>query len=433
MKNSMQSIPNERRWDGLGLRGAFRLMGLAVVLLPVLSQAQTVPTYTISAAVGTGTAGFSGDGSAAVSAEINFPSSMVLDTAGNLYIADQANYRIRKVDTSGNISTIAGTGTKGDTGDTKAATSAEIGSIGGIAVDSSGNVYITDTAQNVIRKISSSGIITLLAGTGTAGFSGDTTAYTIAYNAANNITTVALASAAEISAPTGIAVDSKGNVFFSDTGNHRIREIFAADSTITTIAGDGNGAYYGDGAGAIYSEINHPTSMVFDASDNLYFADSLNHRVRRIAVGGGTITTIAGAGEPGFSGDGGLAANALLHYPESVALDSTGNLYIADFINNRVRMVTPGGLISTIAGSGKFGSSGDGGAALDARMYFPCGVAVNASGNVYVIDSLNNRIRLLTPDQTSQPGQTAQPPVSSVPPIRSIQPVRRARPDLSAE
>ncbi len=154
----------------------------------------------------------------------------------------------------------------------------------------------------------------------------------------------------------------------------------------------------GDGAGAIYSEINHPTGMVFDAADNLYFADSLNHRVRKIAAADGRISTVAGFGQPGKADNGGLAVNSLLHYPNSVAVDAAGNVYIADFINNRVRMVNAAGLISTIAGSGRFGNSGDGGAATSATMYFPCGVAVDKSGKVYVIDSLNTRVRLLTPD-----------------------------------
>jgi sugar lactone lactonase YvrE len=437
----MQSIPNGRRWDGVGLRCALGAMSLAAALLPVLCQAQTAPTYTISAAVGTGTAGFSGDGAAAVDAEVNFPSSMVFDSTGNLYIADQANFRIRKVDTSGNISTIAGTGVSGDTGDKAAATKAELGSIGGIAVDSSGNIFLSDTANNVIRKIATTGIITVFAGTGTAGFSDDTTAYLRAYNKLNDITTVLLATEAKISAPTGIAVDSKGNVFFSDTGNNRIRVIYAADSTIDTIAGNGHGAYYGDGAGAIYSEINHPLGMVFDSSGNLYFADSANHRVRKLAATAdgtittdSTITTVAGLGTPGYADNGGVAVNAQLHYPESVALDSTGNLYIADFINNRVRMVNTSGVISTIAGSGKFGNTGDGGPALDALMYFPCGVAVDGSGNVYVIDDGNDRIRLLTPDATTgtTTGDSTQTG-KSTPPVRSTQPVRVVRPVHAAQ
>jgi len=367
-------------------------MGAAIALLPVICQAQAVPAYTISAAVGKGTAGFSGDGGAAVSAQVNFPSSVVLDSAGNLYIADQANLRIRKVDTSGNISTIAGTGTNGNTGDTKAATSAEIGSAGGIAIDSSGNLYFSDTARHVIRKISTSGTITTFAGTGTLGFSGDTTPALVAAGA-----TLVVATNAAINNPTGMAVDSKGNVYFSDTGNNRIRRVSVTDSSITTVAGNGTGNYYGDGAGAIYAEINHPTGMVFDASDNLYFADSLNHRIRKISAADGIISTVAGFGRPGKADNGGFAVNSLLHYPNSVSVDSTGNLYIADFINNRVRMVNTSGLISTIAGSGRFGNGGDGGSARSASMYFPCGVAVDKSGKVYVIDSLNTRIRLLTP------------------------------------
>ncbi len=176
---------------------------------------------------------------------MNFPSAVVLDSSGNLYIADQANFRIRKVDTSGNISTIAGDGTNGYTGDSKAATSAEIGSAGGIAVDSSGNIYFSDTAQHVIRKIASGGTITTFAGTGTLGFSGDTTDATIAAAAAAGTTTVVVATSAAINNPTGIAVDSKGNVYFSDTGNNRIRRVSVTDSTVTTVAGDGTGNFYG--------------------------------------------------------------------------------------------------------------------------------------------------------------------------------------------
>jgi sugar lactone lactonase YvrE len=373
-------------------------MGAVIAFLPVLCQAQSVPAYTISAAVGNGTAGFSGDGGAAVCAEVNFPSAVVVDSAGNLYIADQANYRIRKVDTSGNISTIAGNGTKGNAGDGKAATSANIGSAGGIAVDSSGNVYFSDTANNVVRKIASGGTITTVAGSGTPGFSGDTTPFTLAAKVAAGSTTVDLATSAKLNAPTGIVVDSKGNIYISDTTNNRIRRVSVTDQTITTVAGDGTGNYYGDGAGAEYSEINHPVGLAIDAADNIYVADSLNHRIRKISGSDGTISTVAGFGQPGSADNGGYAVNSLLHYPSSVSVDKTGNLYIADFINNRVRMVNTSGLISTIAGSGKFGKGGDGGPALAATMYFPCSVAVNASGNVYMIDSLNTRIRLLTPD-----------------------------------
>ena len=397
IQNFVQLIPNGLRRDGLGLRGALLGMGLAISLLPVLCQAQTAPRYEITAIVGNGTAGFTGDGGAALSAEVNFPSSMAMDKSGNLYIADSANLRIRKVDTSGNISTVAGTGVTGNAGDGKAATAAQFGPPGGIAVDGSGNVYFSDTGNHVIRKIGTDGNISRFAGNGTLGFLGDITPYT------SPTAAIVLASDAEVSGPTGIAVDSKGNVYFSDTGNNRIRRVSAKDSSITTIAGDGTGNYYGDGAGAAYSEINHPTGMAFDASDNLYFADSLNHRIRKIAAADGKITTVAGFGTAGKADNGGLAVNSLLHYPNSVSVDTSGNLYIADFINNRVRMVTTNGLISTIAGSGRFGNAGDGGLALAASMYFPCSVWVNPDGKVYVIDSLNTRIRLLTPVPSTVP------------------------------
>ena len=404
IQSFLRSIPKARR-------GAWLTAVLAISLLPALCLAQTAPSFNISAAVGNGTAGFSGDGSAAVSAEVNFPSSMALDSSGNLYIADQANFRIRKVDTSGNISTIAGTGTSGNTGDGAAATSANIGSAGGIAVDKSGNIYFTDPANNVVRKISSAGTITRFAGNTTLGYTGDVTQYT------PSTATVVVATNAEISGPTGIAVDSKGNVYFSDTGNNAIRMVSVTDSSIRTVAGDGTGAYYGDGANSIYSEVNHPTGIFIDAQDNIFFADSLNHRVRKIAASNGTITTVAGFGVAGSADNGGLAVNSLLHYPSSVSVDTTGNIYIADFINNRVRMVTTNGLISTIAGDGKFGNAGDGGPALAASMYFPCGVQVNSAGKVYVIDSLNTRIRLLTPVAATVP------PAST--PRMGAQPIRR--------
>ncbi len=394
----VQSIPNSRRWVGLGLRGAVRGMGLASLLLPVLCQAQTAPAYTISAIVGTGTPGFTGDGSAAIGAEVNFPSSMAMDKSGNLYIADSANFRIRKVDTNGNISTIAGTGATGNAGDGKAATAAQFGPPGGIAVDSSGNVYFSDTGNHTIRKIGTDGNISRFAGTGTLGFSGDITPYT------DPTAAITLASNAQISRPTGIAVDSKGNVYFSDTGNNRIRRVSVKDSSITTIAGDGVGNYYGDGAGAAYAEVYTPTGMVFDAADNLYFADSSNHRIRKIAAADGKITTVAGFGTPGKADNGGLAVNSLLHYPTSVAVDANGNLYIADSINNRVRMVTTNGVISTIAGGSALpGNLGDGGPALAARMNFPCSVLVNPAAKVYVIDAQNSRIRLLTPVLSTVP------------------------------
>lgn len=413
IQNSLQSISTVQRPFGWGRWSVPCLIGMLFVSLAVVCPAQTFPTYTISASVGTGTAGFSGDGAAAVDAEVNYPSAMAMDSSGNLYICDTANFRIRKVDTSGNISTICGTGTKGDSGDGEAAVDAEIGFPGGIAVDAAGNIFFSDTANHKIRRIDAKGIITAFAGTGTSGFSGDYTDYVKEYNKTNNITDLVVATESKISSPTGIAADTAGNVYFCDTGNNRIRRVSVTDSTIITVAGNGTGAYYGDGAGAIYSELNHPTSLAFDAAQNLYIADALNHRIRKIAASDQTITTVAGLGKAGKADNGGYAVNSQLHYPNSVAVDASGNLYISDFINNRVRMVNASGLIATIAGSGKFGNTGDGGPALSAKMYFPCGVVVDTAGKVYLIDDANNRIRLLTPDATTDTTTTTSTSTST--------------------
>ena len=368
------------------------LAASVLALLPALGLAQVAPTYTIATAVGTGTAGFAGDGGAATSAELNYPTGIAFDSSGNLYIADHVNHRIRKVDTSGNISTIAGDGTLGYLGDSAAATSAELDSPCGVAVDSSGNVYIADTLNHVIRKVAG-GTITTFAGDQSlgSGYSGDTAA----------------ATAAQLNTPVGIVVDSAGNVWIADTGNSVIREV-TTDGNINTIIGNSYADYGGDGGPAIASSLNHPLGLALDAAGNMYIADQLNQRIRMVAATKGVIsttsiiTTVAGNGILASKDTGTLAIDAGLSDPSWVAVDSAGNLFIADLVNNIVRRVAAAdGTIATVAGNGQFGVYGDGGPALQAAITFPLSVAVNAAGKVYIAQGENNVIRVLTPVATT--------------------------------
>jgi sugar lactone lactonase YvrE len=326
-------------------------------------------TGVLTLAAGNGTAGFSGDGGPAASAQFGYTlNGVAVDSGGNLYITDRGNNRIRKV-TNGVITTVAGNGAAGFGGDSGAATSAELNSPNGIAVDASGNLYIADTANNCIRKIAN-GVITTIAGNGTAGFGGDSGA----------------ATSAELNSPNGIAVDASGNLYIADTLNYRIRMV--ANGTITTVVGNGTQGFRGDNGPPTSAELNQPESIAVDASGNLYIADTLNSRIRKVA--NGVITTAAGNGTSGFSGDNGSATSAQLGQPWGVAVDVAGNLYIADtYINHRVRKVS-NGVITTVAGNGLVG---DNGPATSSQLNNPVGVALDAAGNVYMSDFYNNRIR----------------------------------------
>ncbi len=357
------------------------LLTSALVVAPCLGQVQT-PSYTISTYAGNGTAGFSGDAGAAASAQINFAMGLAVDSAGNLYIADQLNARVRKVTRDGVIQTIAGTGTLAHSGDGGTALNGGLGYPCGVTVDSAGNYYIAETAANIVRKVSTTGTITTYAGNGGQGYVGDG----------------GKATDAALNGPLGLLVDPAGNLYISELANNVVRKV-TPDGTISTFAGNGTGSYFGDGGPASNAGLNMPEGLAIDAAGNIYIGDTLNHRVRKVTPDG-TITTVAGnSSTRGFAGDGGPAVNATLNYPYGVAVDKSGNLYIADLGNNRVRMVTTNGVIRTIAGNGKFGDQGDGGSATAAQLRFPRDVAVDGNGNVYVSDSQNNRIRLLTPVQ----------------------------------
>ena len=398
----------------------------------------TAATGIITTIAGTGSWGYSGDGGPAKTAAVSNVQGIAVDANGNLYFAD--GDKVRKIEASTNIiSTIAGSSSRGFAGDGGLATAAKLNNTEGIAVDAHNNVYISDKSNRRVRKIeASTGIITTIAGTGSSGFSGDG----------------GLATAAQISSVDGIKVDAAGNIYIADLGNNRIRKIDAITGIISTIMGNGgsgftgaggpatdagaepyrlaldpqgdvyfiddhyyyagkvavntgqliqiagNGnsgyssGYWGDGGLASKAGFENPQNIAKDATGNLYIVDRNNHRVRKIDVATGIITTIAGNGTRGFSGDGGLATMAQLNSPAGIAIDASGNIYIADGSNNRIRKVdVSNGMITTIAGTGVGGYSGDGGLAIGAQFWGVDGLAIDASGNLYITDTDNSRIR----------------------------------------
>ena len=372
---------------------------LAAILLTMAAQGQAPPVYTIDNAAGNGAAGFAGDSGKAQDAQINFPLGLAIDQSGNVYIADQFNHRIRRIAPDGTITTVAGSGTQGSAGDDGPATSAQLNYPSGIAIDGSGALYITDTMNHVIRKVAVGGNITRIAGQrGLPGF--------VEKNAKGEFID---ARDAQLNAPTGIAMDSAGNIYFCDTRNHRVRKI-GTDGKIQTIAGTGEKGETGDGGSALEAKLNSPTGVAVDAAGNVYIADQMNHRIRKVDTSG-IITTVAGTGLPGYSGNGGLATKAQLFYPCCIALDAQGNLFIADRTNNRVRRVdAAAGTISLAAGTGRFGDDFDGRPADQARLRFPMGLAADPQGRIYFSDNANSRVKLLTPVAQGPTGELAEPP-----------------------
>ena len=366
------ALPKKMRFTPVGESFLHPLFLAACLLLCPAANAQSI--FTIAG-------GGTDDGRPATLAGLGGPWSVALDAAGNLYIADRGDHRIRKVAVgTGIISTVAGNGSLGFVGDGGPATAAGLTAPEAVAVDASGNLYIADTGNDRIRKVEAgSGIISTLAGLGCCGASGDGGPATAAY----------------VSSPSGVALDAVGNLYMSDTA--RIRKVEAGSGIISTVAGIAVSGFSGDGGPATAAQLNIPNGVTLDASGNLYIADSLNHRIRKVAASSGIISTVAGKSvglSGGFSGDGGPATNAALRWPQGVALDAAGNLYIADRDNDRIRKVTAGsGIISTVAGNGTRGFSGDGGPATGAGLSFVTGVSLDAFGNLYIATEGNERIR----------------------------------------
>jgi uncharacterized protein (TIGR03437 family) len=356
-----------------------RVLRLALVLAFCPSLFAQAGGYLITTVVGNGTQGSSGDNGPATSAQLYLPYGVAVDPAGNLYIADYANNRIRRV-TNRVITTVAGSGTQGFSGDNGLATSAQLYNPSGVAVDSAGSLYIADGGNQRIRKVSN-GVITTVAGNGVCcGFSGDN----------------GPATSAQLYDPTAVAVDSAGNLYIADAGNYRIRTV--SNGVITTVAGTGVRGYSSDNGPATSAQLYGPAGVAVDSAGNLYINDGSN-RIRKVS--NGVITTVAGnPGPPGFSGDNGPATSAGLHNPGGIAVDSAGDLYIADYGNNRIRKVS-NGVIATVAGNGTLGFSGDGGPATSAQLNGPTGVAVDTSGNVFIVEPSDARIRQLIPSSTA--------------------------------
>ena len=333
---------------------------------------------------------YSGDGGAAGSAELHLPSAIVVGGTGALYIADSDNNVIREVTPGGVITTVAGNGICAEplggcySGDHGPATRAQLAHPLGAALDGAGNLYIADTYNNVIRKVTPGGVITTVAGNyaAGAGFSGDH----------------GPATSAQLNGPSGITVDGAGDLYIADTKNNAIRRV-TASGVITTVAGRSSGCPqqtdgWGDGCPATSAELLSPSGVAVDEAGDFYIADQLNNLVREV-TSGGLMIRVAGNGQNnGDSGDGGAATNAELNQPAGVALDGAGNLYIADSTDCVIRKVTPGGTITTVAGVlGKLGGAGDNGPATSALLEYPSGVALDGSGNLYLADSGNGRIR----------------------------------------
>ncbi len=317
------------------------------------------------------------NGSQAMTQDIDEPTAVVPDGAGGFYIACLNDSRVFRVAANGTLSTIAGVGTTGFSGDGGPSTAAQLYYPYGVAMDPAGNLYIADWRNNRIRKVTVAGVISTLAGSGAQGFGGDG----------------GPATTAQLNYPTSVVGDAAGNLYIADTGNYRIRKVTPA-GIISTIAGNGTSGFSGDGGPATSAQLGSlPGGVAVDAAGNLYIAD--NQRIRKITPAG-AISTVVGTGIAGFSGDGGPAAVAQLNSPRNVAADAIGTLYIADAGNYRIRKVTAAGVISTIAGTGTGGFSGDGGPATSSRLNSPSGVAVDAAGNVYIADTDNSRIRMIT-------------------------------------
>ena len=335
----------------------------------------------ITTIAGTGDQESSGDGGPAVAASLNRPTDALVDRAGNIFIAEFGGQRIRMIAAAtGIISTVAGTGQPGFSGDGGPAVDAILGQPFDLALDPQGRLLVAESSNNIIRRVDlSTGTISTIAGTGERGFEGDG----------------GLAIEAKLGSPRGIVLDGSGNLFITESTNHRIRRLDAETGVITTVAGTGEGTYSGDGGPATSAALNDPGGIAADAHGNLYFADRSNYRIRRIDAETSLISTVAGSGQAGFAGDNGPGGDAVLNRPAGVTVTPNGAfLVIADTLNNRIRRWRPrDDLVRTFVGNGEARIIGDDGPATAAGLYFPNDLAFDSSRNLVIADTLNHRVR----------------------------------------
>jgi hypothetical protein len=380
-------------------------IAILFIVISCLLSTTKVSAQVINIIAGMGdSSGYTGNGGAATNAKLHDPYGVAVDNAGNVYIADNLNNVIRKVNTAGIITTIVGNGYNAGTGmggynkPSGPATTIELNGPEGVAVDTLGNVYFCDQINNIVRKLLTTGIVITIAGNasltapGTQGYGGDGGAATLA----------------KLWYPGYVAVDLAGNVYISS--DNLIRKVNTA-GIITTIAGDttgastgANGGYSGDGGMATNAQLGHPDGVAVDKAGNVYIADKFNTVIRKVNTAG-IISTFAGNGTVGYSGDGSQATAAQLGQPRDVAVDNVGNIYIADGDNNVIRKVNTSGIITTVVGTGYGapgfpgyplpggGFSGNGGSPTAAELWGPDGVAIDAIGNIYISDELSNTIR----------------------------------------
>ena len=339
------------------------LLFISILLGSIVLQAQIITTI-----AGNGTRGNSGDGGLATAAQLYDPQTVCTDNAGNLYITDHNNHVVRKVDPAGIITKYAGTGVLGYSGDGGLASAAELGYPYGVCSDANDNIYITDQFSQVVRKVNSAGVITTIAGNGSFVYSGDGGP---AINAG-------------LLSPSGICADKNGNIYIADFFASVIRKVNAA-GIISTVAGSGTGGFFGDGGPATSAQLMSCTGVAVDGDGNIFIADMGNNRIRKVDPAG-IISTFAGAYALGYSGDGGPASAAEFRWPYLVYVDPQGIVYISDTGNGVLRMVDKAGTITTIAGNGTLGYSGDGGPPLSAQMTATGGISIDNAGNIYITD-----------------------------------------------
>lgn len=337
----------------------------------------------ITTYAGSGTKGYAGDGGQAISAQFKDPIGMAVDSSGNLYIADSGNHVVRRVDAStGVVTTYAGDGGKSYSGDGGLAIDAELDHLEGLMIDPSGNLFIADKNNHAVRRVDAiTRIITTIAGTGSNGYSGDG----------------GPATSAKLDEPVGLARDTAGNIFIAEKNNHIVRRVDAITGVISTYAGTGAKGNSGDGGLATSAEFDEPYGIAIDSNDDLFVTDKKKHVVRKVDSTTGIISTYAGTGAKGYAGDGGLATWADLKEPISIAFDASDNLYIASKKNHVIRQVnSSSGMITTFVGTGNVGYTGDGWPPTSATLDEPHGITIDADGNLYIADKKNSVIRHLS-------------------------------------